>query len=95
MKKAIKTKWLKALRGEKYQQGQKSLRNSSGQYCCLGVLCDVQSKKALKSLPSMSMSTLPKKWAAGLTTKQMAQLANMNDRGESFWDIAAHVELWT
>lgn len=33
--------WLKALRSGKYKQGQGMLRDHSGAYCCLGVLCEV------------------------------------------------------
>jgi hypothetical protein len=42
MRKAIKDKWLKALRSGKYEQGQGTLVSSFGtQFCCLGVLGDV------------------------------------------------------
>lgn len=39
----IKTKWLEALRSDKYEQGRSSLCNKDGRttYCCLGVLCDL------------------------------------------------------
>lgn len=38
MPKAVKDKWLKALRSGKYKQGQGMLRDDEGGYCCLGVL---------------------------------------------------------
>jgi len=54
MNKKIKTKWLKALRSGKYEQGKEYLRqqqvdedgNQLGKesFCCLGVLCDVIKK---------------------------------------------------
>jgi len=41
MNTAIKTKWVKALRSGKYEQGQASLRSKLNRFCCLGVLCDI------------------------------------------------------
>lgn len=41
MKPEIKTKWVEALRSGQYQQGHDRLLNKAGQYCCLGVLCDI------------------------------------------------------
>ena len=32
--------WLEALRSGKYKQGRRFLRNN-GEFCCLGVLCDI------------------------------------------------------
>lgn len=45
----IKTQWVNALRSGEYKQGRHALRNlnadgTSGNYCCLGVLCDLHSK---------------------------------------------------
>ena len=36
----IKAQWLAALRSGEYEQGKMVLSNS-GQYCCLGVLCEL------------------------------------------------------
>jgi hypothetical protein len=44
MKKDIKAKWLKALRGGKYKQGKEQLKTATGRFCCLGVLCDLHAK---------------------------------------------------
>jgi hypothetical protein len=41
MNKAIAMKWVKALRSGKYKQGKEQLRTVEGEYCCLGVLCDI------------------------------------------------------
>jgi len=38
MPKAVKERWLKALRSGEYKQGQGMLRDAEGGYCCLGVL---------------------------------------------------------
>ena len=40
MKKEIADKWTKALRSGEYKQGKFSLK-AEGEYCCLGVLCDI------------------------------------------------------
>ncbi len=93
MKKVVKKKWVKALRSGDYDQGKHFLRHG-GRYCCLGVLCDVQSKKALSGLKSLGTSQLPPRWAAGLTKEQMSELAKLNDTGKSFDKIADHIELW-
>lgn len=49
MNSEIKTKWLAALRGGKYKQGQQVLHNTDDNtYCCLGVLCEVM---GLRKIP--------------------------------------------
>lgn len=40
MKKAMMEKWVKALESGQYQQGMEYL-NMEGNYCCLGVLCEI------------------------------------------------------
>jgi hypothetical protein len=48
MNKEIKKEWVKALRSGNYNQGQQYLRVNNGEkdlYCCLGVLCDIYTKK--------------------------------------------------
>lgn len=41
MDKALKAKWLEALRSGRYKQGKSRLRNNKDEFCCLGVLCDI------------------------------------------------------
>lgn len=41
MNPTLKKQWIEALRSGKYRQGRGSLRSESGEYCCLGVLCDL------------------------------------------------------
>ena len=41
MDKALKAKWLEALRSGRYKQGRRRLRNCKDEFCCLGVLCDI------------------------------------------------------
>lgn len=40
MNKTLRNKWIKALKSGKYSQGQSYLYHM-GNYCCLGVLCEV------------------------------------------------------
>lgn len=37
----LKAKWVAALRSDDYEQARGRLRTTSGEYCCLGVLCDI------------------------------------------------------
>lgn len=37
----LKNKWVSALRSGDYEQGMDSLRTVKGEFCCLGVLCDI------------------------------------------------------
>ena len=41
-------KWIEALESGEYKQGQQSLKNSSLEYCCLGVLTDIYIKECNK-----------------------------------------------
>lgn len=49
MKESIKKKWLEALRSGKYKQAKETLKDNSGKFCCLGVLCDIHRKTMKKS----------------------------------------------
>lgn len=40
MKKSIATKWVKALRSGKYEQGSGTLHEGN-EFCCMGVLCEI------------------------------------------------------
>lgn len=40
----IKRRWVEALRSGEYKQGQGALK-CEGQFCCLGVLCDLHAKE--------------------------------------------------
>lgn len=48
MDKEVKSKWIAALRSNKYKQGAGQLRNCKDKFCCLGVLCDINDAKAIK-----------------------------------------------
>ncbi len=99
MKPEIKKIWVDALRGDAYKQGYKALRTKGIRYCCLGVLGDlcplakwsgnkllVESDVDTKYLPTPVLE-----WA-GLPYRESNNLAQLNDCGMSFDQIATHIE---
>ena len=54
MNQEIKAKWVNALRSGDYEQGQGALKNPDGQYCCLGVLCDLYDKHRMEEFGAES-----------------------------------------
>lgn len=42
LNKKLMQEWVDALRSGRYEQGHKVLSNRDGEFCCLGVLCDIQ-----------------------------------------------------
>lgn len=48
MKRSIRSRWIRALRSGKYKQGEGNLlkmnADGTGNYCCLGVLCELAAK---------------------------------------------------
>lgn len=98
MDRAIKKRWLRALRSGRYKQGENYLFNSdSGAFCCLGVLCAIQ-RFPIRKAKRMMTSKLPEeRLYAGLKFRDCETLANMNDgRGDgapkSFKEIAIYIE---
>lgn len=41
MNKEVAVQWVEALRSGKFKQGRSRLQDSEGNYCCLGVLCEI------------------------------------------------------
>lgn len=68
MNKALKNKWIKALRSGKYKQATETLHYSkkapvdheAGGYCCLGVLCAVVGLRPKFDLAGEATYKLPK-----------------------------------
>lgn len=102
MKKDLKDRWCDALESGEYKQGTGALRRRNGEYCCLGVLCDITDPN--KWTPS------PNEWDKdtwedgfvgvlsrlhseniGLTVMHHDQLISMNDANRSFKEIAAWI----
>lgn len=110
MNPSVKAKWLEALRSGEYEQGRNAL-NENGNYCCLGVLCDVAVKSGLAlEVGERGQITeydgltayLPdrvKRWAALYDHNPRVpigplgtSLANLNDQGKTFSEIADLIE---
>lgn len=88
MDKKLKTKWVKALRSGKVQQYTPAImgyEDGSGAYCCLGVLGRIV-------MNQVTCHLRPNFEKAGLTSKQIDRLIEMNDKGRTFKQIAAYVE---
>lgn len=94
----IKTKWVEALRSGKYVQGQCGLRVNE-RFCCLGVLCDIiepdgwgseilkQTHNDNDNYPSNGIMK-----RAGLSIDVALEIAEDNDRGTSFLELADYIE---
>lgn len=103
MKKAIKKKWLKALRSGKYKQTEDKLKDKKG-FCCLGVLCDIHRKENKKRWLHNSYYdedlTLPEEivsWSGlpsynPIIDYRSNTLADLNDEGKTFEEIADVIE---
>lgn len=99
MNRKIKQKWLNALRSGNFQQGTGKLRDSNGNYCCLGVLCEItgngQNRDMSKSFPAdkdpdgTDINSV--KPFMGLSVKMQEKLAEMNDYGDTFEEIASYI----
>lgn len=104
MDKAIKRKWVKALRSGRYKQTQTMLKDDGG-YCCLGVLCTVVGAKwkqdpsddymhaildgKLINEPGSEVLRPVFLRKIGLTKTKQEVLTNLND-GNELKDIPEH-----
>lgn len=109
MKEKIKQLWLTALRSGKYKQGKSQLKDAQGNFCCLGVLCDLHRKATKKkgwrvfkrtNFYGCEYTGLPNKvldWS-GITERSPysftaeKSLADLNDNGKTFLEIADIIE---
>ncbi len=102
MKKHLRDEWLAALRSGTYQQGEGELRVDDGDgplFCCLGVYCEVRGLRfedggyILPTGARQDTTFLLEYYIAELAdlTTQSA-LADMNDKGASFAEIADWIE---
>ena len=103
----LKRKWVRALRGGQYVQGTGLLVSNEGtQFCCIGVLADVQGCVWQESDGENLVPILPRSRKplcadgtdhlnprrAGLSRPRQARLIEMNDAGKSFAEIADYIE---
>lgn len=94
MKKEWADKWVKALRSGEFKQGKSSLKNSLNEYCCLGVLCEITKQNNWGNngfLPEQVRDFTEMKTNSGIY-KNVSSLANLNDSGSSFEEIADIIE---
>lgn len=86
--------WIKALRSGQYKQGLYYLLRkpiTDPQYCCLGVMMDVDPKcKTVPAHQRMPSNRVLDRW--GLTKSSALKLASFNDGYKSFICIADQIE---
>lgn len=100
MPKELKAKWLAALRSGKYKQATGVLCDKAGGYCCLGVLEMVADGEVERHESSFMMGaalSMPTDnfWERNGVTDwyvYSSELAQMNDDGDLFSEIAADIE---
>jgi hypothetical protein len=108
MDRALKKKWIKALRSGDYEQGKSGflLREDDlgTYYCCIGVLghiqgCDLKKQRQYGRPMELNTDTLPNGFNGNLSPRQRADLAARNDgvwiymhAQHSFEQIADHIE---
>lgn len=76
MKKKIMTKWVKALRSNKYKQGKDLLCTDDNKFCCLGVLCDLYQNEAKRNKKAQLNSLIDKKIGCVVYGGEMRFLPN-------------------
>lgn len=92
-------RWVEALESGKYQQGKHRLKtgNQYGQYfCCLGVLREIEPKfsragAAFDVLDSYQFNEYINDILPAGCYLHQDELANMNDTGGTFLEIAQHI----
>ncbi len=102
MNKAIKKKWIDALRSGQYRQTRDKLKSRNGGFCCLGVLCDIQDatwrwKEGDLYFVGQEAFLPPEKYRHDLSHETICNLAYRNDGEEgyhkhSFSEIANYIE---
>lgn len=91
---SLKSKWVAALRSGDFKQGSGWLEKD-GCYCCLGVLCAIQDsdwKRQFSEEESLYTEKLPDRLNAGLNQIERHELAQINDDGMPFAEIADYIE---
>jgi hypothetical protein len=88
MKLATRQKWVDALRSGQYKQGRGCLRYED-RYCCLGVLAAIEGLLDAEGSVNGCRELLPTEIIPIRTQKI---LADANDCGETFTDIANKIE---
>jgi hypothetical protein len=95
---SLKARWVKALRSGKFKQVKGTLKNELDDgtvgYCCLGVLCAI-SKPVRAKVDDWENNTLlddRETFDVVLPAEVQNYLAEKNDTGKSFKQIASYIE---
>lgn len=107
MNSRVKARWLKALLSGKFFQIRQYLRHTSTDlkhfdgseyegrprvgHCCLGVLRACVPELKLQPSSNRDVLSIPSLKKVGLTEDHQDKLAEMNDMGASFKEIAAYI----
>lgn len=100
MNRKLKLKWIKALRSGRYKQATSSLRQE-GAYCCLGVLANVAGCRWLADEPILKGKAVGLRSDEGaylspvqfdISSRTQKKLAEFNDDGKTFDEIADYIE---
>lgn len=92
MDKNLKAKWIKALRGGGYEQGDSMLYDSGNDsFCCLGVLCRVAGAN-LDEIDEVTMPSRTERFGTLIDEQIASHLANLNDDGVPFEMIAGFID---
>lgn len=104
MNRAIRDKWVAALRSGSYRQGSRVLHRLGGvgerdSFCCLGVLCCILNISAYENDRGLVVydkdEVMLPDWLRenlDISKEDMQALARMNDIGVSFNTIAKYIE---
>lgn len=104
---SLANQWIEALRSGKYEQGTDRLQSIDCKYCCLGVLCEIDSRVIFDNIRREYMlnghgdnTVLPYGYEFLLKYRNgwpdftgMENLGFVNDNGASFNQIADILEL--
>lgn len=103
--KKLMRRWIEVLRSRPYKQGQgwlRQVKDGVEKHCCLGVACELfGNKKSWKFNEDIEVYSynendmfLTKSIAdkLGLSANEQKALANMNDEGKKFYQIARYLE---
>lgn len=93
MNKDLKQPWIDALRSGKFKQTKNNLKDGTG-HCCLGVLCELSPEKFKESLKDgfFEEELIDFIYWSGMSMAMMDVLAQKNDSGKTFDEIADYIE---
>lgn len=96
MRKEVKDAWVAALRSGKYKQGKMALC-SAEKFCCLGVLVDINLEPLNMAWnvdidPRAGILPLGLGQVLGIDLATQTRLAQLNDEGWAFEEIAHEIE---